>query len=178
MTRPLHALRRRFRRDESGNATVEFVIWFPMYLMILFAGIEAGVMMMRNVILQHAVDVMVRDLRLGNIPDPSHDTLKDYMCSKPLMMKSCFTDLRIELMPINTTTWALPDGPVNCVDRAEELEPVASVDPGQRNRPVLIRVCGVYDAIYPTTALGMQLDIDETGGYRMAVVSAFVNQPR
>jgi Flp pilus assembly protein TadG len=178
MIRPLRHALNRFRRDDSGNATVEFVIWFPMYLMILFAGVEAGVMMMRNVILNHTVDVMVRDLRLGNILNPTHDTLKSYMCARPLMMRNCLTDLRIELVPIDTATWQIPTGPVTCVDRAQTVQPVASVDPGQRNRPVLIRVCAIYDAIYPTTALGMDLELDESGGYRMAVVSAFVNQPR
>ena len=169
---------RRWARDETGNATVEFVIWFPMYLMLLFASIEAGVMMMRNAILQHSVDMLVRDLRLGNIMNPTHDELKTRLCSKPLMMKNCATDLKLELIPIDTVTCDLPLGPVSCVDRSLQMQPAVTVDPGNRNSPVLIRVCGIYDAIYPTTALGMQLDLDPSGGYRMAVVSAFVNQPR
>lgn len=178
MTRAITLALRRLRRNETGNATVEFVIWFPLYLMILFASIEAGVMMMRNAIFQHSVDLLVRDLRLGNIDNPTHTRLKERLCSKPLMMKNCMTDLRLELIPIDTATWNLPTGPVTCVDRSQTIDPVVSIDPGARNRPVLIRVCAIYDAIYPTTALGMNLDLDESGGYRMAVVSAFVNQPR
>ena len=39
----LHKLRR-LATDQSGNATVEFVIWFPVYLFLLVAGLEMVVL--------------------------------------------------------------------------------------------------------------------------------------
>jgi hypothetical protein len=178
MKRLFRPLLRRFRRDEDGNAPIEFVLWFPVYLMILFASVEAGLMAMRTAIFHHSVDLVVRDLRLGNIANPTHDDLKTRICSRPLGLPNCHANLRIELTPLNTTTWAMPAGQAPCVDRSLAVQPVVSVDPGARNRPVLMRVCGIFDAVFPSTAYGMQLGLDAGGGYRLEVVSAFVNQPR
>ena len=176
MKSPRFALRR-FWRNQDGSPSVEFVLWFPVYLMVMFGSVEAGLMAMRTAMFHHSVDLVVRDLRLGNIVNPTHDDLKTRICSRPLMMQDCQRDIRIELTPINTNTWTLPTGPAPCVDRTLQIQPAVAVDPGQRNRPVLMRVCGIFDAFFPSTAYGLQMQLDPGGGYRLEVISAFVNQP-
>ncbi|MFV2034455.1 MAG: TadE/TadG family type IV pilus assembly protein, partial [Halocynthiibacter sp.] len=38
---------RRFRRGEKGNVTIEFVIIFPVFMIIFLSAFEAGVLMTR-----------------------------------------------------------------------------------------------------------------------------------
>jgi hypothetical protein len=64
------------------------------------------------------------------------------------------------------------------VDRATQIEPAVTFIPGGENELVLIRVCAVFDPIFPTTGLGLDLPLDPSGGYQLLAMSTFVNEPR
>jgi hypothetical protein len=42
---------------------------------------------------------------------------------------------------------------------------------------MLIRVCVVQDALFPTTGIGLGLPKEGNGGYGVVAVSAFVTEP-
>lgn len=176
MTALLRRLRRRFGR-EDGTATVEFVLLFPVYVAILFSGIEAGIVMTRQVMLERAVDVSMRELRLGQMEDPSHARLRDAICEHTVVIRDCRNVLLLELRPIDTTTWSGLQDPTTCVDREEDIQPVTQFLPGGENQLMLVRACVIVDPIVPGSIMAMALPRDPSGGFRLLAATIYVNEP-
>lgn len=164
-------------RKDDGTATMEFVLMVPVLLAVFLAAFESGLLMVRHTMLDRAVDMTVREVRLGHMMNATHDTLKDMICDHTVVIPNCRSVIRIEMEPISTTTWALPDESPTCIDRAETIHPVTTVNPGLAEEIMLVRVCVVADAMFPTTGIGLGLPKDGNGGYRLIAVSAFVNEP-
>ena len=173
-------LRRRlcaFGREDDGIAAVEFALLFPFVFFLFIWAVELGIFMTKSVMLEHALDVAMRDLRLGRMVNPTTDTLKDAICDRARILGGCRDTIMIDLQPIDTTTWIMPAEPVACRDREEELQPVVSFDLGGQNEIMLVRACVIVEPLFPGVGLGARLQLDAQGGYGMAATSAFVNEP-
>ena len=166
-----------FRKREEGAASLEFVILFPAFAIILMSSIEAGMLMIRNVLLDHAVDVSVRSLRLGINPPGDEDELRKMICAQAKYLPDCENAVRVELVRVATDTWSMPSGRVTCVQRGEELQPVLQFQSGVEHEVMLLRACAVFDPFFPTTGLGLRLPKDSTGAYSLVSSSAFVVEP-
>ena len=162
---------------ENGNATIEFVIIFPILMTLLISSVEFGILTMRKVMLESSVDRTIRDLRLGKLLDPTQASVRKEICDRASMIPSCEDRLIIELTPVNTNSWGVLREQTTCVSRDSALNPVVELNPGAAHELVLIRVCAVFDPIFPTSALGTHLVKQETGGYALTASSAFVNEP-
>ena len=166
---------------EDGAVTMDFVIVFPMFVTILLMSFEAGMLMTRFVMLERALDITVRDIRLGNFvfptPGQAHDIVKADICAQSVLMPNCMSDLRLEMRPVDRTTWAGLGATTDCVDRTQPVQPATSFQPGAQNQLMLIRACAVFDPFFPTTRYGLRLPLDASGGYQLAAMSAFVNEP-
>jgi len=169
-------LARAFRR-EDGTAAVEFVIAVPVLITIFMASFESGLLMTRSIMLEQSVDMTMRELRLGHYPLPDAPLLKHEICKRTVIFKNCETNIMIEMTRISTANWSLPTTGVSCVDRAEDIQPVTALQIGQQNDIMLVRVCVVQDALFPTTGIGLGLPKDGNGGYGVVAVSAFVTEP-
>jgi hypothetical protein len=176
MTGLFKRMKRAFTR-EDGTATIEFVISFPVLFFIFLLAFEAGMLMIRNIMLERAVDMTMRDLRLNNLTLPSAELLKDEICAKTLVIADCRNVIRINLQPVDTVAWNMPADAIPCIDRSETINPLDSVDPGVMDNLMLVRVCVATDALFPTTGLGLRLPKDGLGGYWLTAVSAFANEP-
>ena len=64
----------RFRRDENGVATIEFVILFTPMIMMMLMGAEAGLLNLRHAMLERGVDVAMRAVRLARRHRPPMPT--------------------------------------------------------------------------------------------------------
>lgn len=168
---------RPFRKDERGLASIEFALFFPVYLGLFFWAVELGIVMMKGTMLDHAVDVAMRDLRLGLVADPSRDKLKSDICARARIIGDCEEQLMIELQPVSTQTWTLPATPVTCVNNDEELQPVVTFDPGRQQELMLVRACIMIPVLFPDMALGRRLFTDGSGRIGISSTSAFVNEP-
>ncbi len=115
-------LGRRFLREESGTATIEFVLLFPAIMWLFFSAVEVGVHMTRLVMLDRALDLNVRALRLGALDPATHDELKRRVCEDALIFKDCPNAVLIELTPISRNNWSLPSGNATCVNRSEDID--------------------------------------------------------
>lgn len=177
MTR-LFALVRRFARDDSGATTVEFVIVVPVFFMLLFMGIELGLTMTRQVMLDRAVDISVRALRLGQVQDMSVAQLRRNICASTTIIRDCEANMLLELQRVSTTSWNYPSTPPSCINRSEEIQPVTNVTGGGSNDLMILRACLIIDPLFPTSRLGLGLPLDASGGYQMFATSSFVNEPR
>lgn len=164
---------------EDGTATVEFVIIFPAIMTIFLSSFEVSIYLTRAVLLDRALDLNVRLLRLGALEPATSDELKRRVCNDALIFADCPGAMMIELTTVPTDTWSLPNTQLTCVDRdaEEDMQPAVTYNPGTVNDLMLVRACTVFDPFFGTTPLVMQLPLDPSGGYAVAAASTFVNEP-
>lgn len=169
-------LRRRMWR-EDGTASMEFVLMVPLFITIFMASFESGLLMVRSILLDQAVDITMRELRLGHLNLPDEDMLRTQICSRTIIFADCEANMLVELDRVSTSNWQMPAEPTQCVNRDEEIDPVVSLQIGQQNDVMLLRICVIQDAIFPTTGIGLGLSVDANGGYALISRSAFVVEP-
>lgn len=170
---------RRFRRDEDGAAmTLEFLILFPLFIYIFTGGFQIGIMNVRHAQLERAVDMAVRDLRLGRDPTPTHPELLASICNYAGMIPNCDENLHIEMERIDTATWDFREGKVMCLDRTEEGEMAMNFTPGALNDLMLITVCGAYDIVIPYWGFSPFFPkVKDDKHYPLVAMSAYVIEP-
>lgn len=166
-----------FRRREDGTASTEFVVIIPLILGIFMASLESGLVMVRSTLLEQSVDMTMRNLRLGQYPNVDSDLLKQEICARTIVFPNCQRNIMIEMRRVSTATFAMPATPVVCVDREEEAQPVLTLQIGQQNDVMMVRVCIVQDLLFPTTGLGLAMPKDPSGGIGLIAETAFVTEP-
>lgn len=178
----LIARARGFLRGQDGSITVDFVLVLPVFLTILLSSFEAGYATVRIVMMERALDIAVRDLRVGALgATPTHDQVRARICDQATLMTACMTDMMLEMNVISRATWTGFTTPARCVDRTVNIQPALNAPDfiqGGANELVTIRACAVFDPYFPTTRWGLRLTLDDSGGYQLAATSAFVNEPR
>lgn len=175
---------RSFLKDDSGEATIEFLFIFPILFLIFTASFESSMFMARYVMFERAVDLTVRQLRLGTLLDPSHQVLKRTICQSGMMIESvsdCVNSMKIWMQPIDTGTFAMVAPPRSCVDKAQPINtndpPANEFSYGAENQIMLLRICMKADPMFPTTAVSVKMPVEPDGSYVMLVTSTFVNEP-
>jgi hypothetical protein len=178
---------RSFLADESGNPTMEFVLTFPVIIVIFCAGFESSFYMIKSVSLERSLDLVVRDLRLGTLGSISHNQLKTEICSRAAVLGNtaeCVKSMKIELQPIDTATFLMPTTPTTCVDKSQPIDPAIEPSPseyalGDGNQIMLMRVCLQSEPMFPTTVFGARMNrTSADGNYSLVTTSTFVNEPR
>lgn len=177
MIRLLRSLRARLAAEDA-NATIEFVFLFPLFIGIFSSSFEAAMLTSRQVLLERATDMVVRELRLGIGETPTHDELKTRICEYAGVIPDCDQSLNIELEIVSTETFAIRTGAVQCVDREQDITPALSFTPGLKNELMLVTVCAVFQTMNPVSGLGLRLPkLGGNGYYGIVATSAFVNEP-
>lgn len=173
-------LLRNFRRNEEGSITVEFVIFFPLLLLILLTTIELGLIQMRGSMLERALDLTVRELRLGTGATVQHDDIRDDVCSRAGFIDDCETQLRLELVQVDPFNWSDIDPTPDCVNSTTvaDINPVRSFENGQSNELMFVRACLKFNPFLPTWGLGAAMPKDADGRIKLYAASAFVQEPR
>ncbi|MEH7829487.1 TadE/TadG family type IV pilus assembly protein [Gemmobacter denitrificans] len=180
---PLRPLRRFWRR-EDGTSTVEFALMVPVFLTVFMMSFETGLLMLRQTMLERALDITMREVRLGRLnlsgdAESIHDAMKDLICQNGVMLDNCNDTLRLAMTPVDMTTWDLPTSGIICQDRDEPSAPVTEVstDPQARRNMMLVRACMRAESMFPGTALAAGLRYDDYDDYALVSVSFFVNEP-
>lgn len=176
----LGALRRALR-DDGGTATVEFVILFPLFALVMINSVEASILMMRGTLLDRGLDMATRELRLDANAPPSYDEFRALVCRHAGLDASCVDGLQVELRPVAPAAGAGLDASARCVGTVEEIVPLVQSDPahfvgGAANELMLVRACLMVEPIVPNLGLFALLPRDG-GGFRLVSVSAFVKEP-
>lgn len=177
MSRFLSPLRR-FLSREAGTATVEFVIAVPLVLSLLFMSIDFGAVMLRQVFLDRAVDIAVREVRLGNVASNGLATLRSLICERTILIGNCESSLTVELRPINTNSWSGLNTPVECINRSENINPTLTFNPSAGNQDLmLVRVCASADPFLTITGLVLGMGTATGGDLQVVAIGAFTNEP-
>lgn len=172
----LRSLARRLRR-EDGTATIEFVILFPAFMTLFLSTFEMSLFLARSTLLERAVDMNVRSLRLGTLDPATSDELKRRICDDALILPSCIENIMIELTEVSTDTWNLPNPGITCVDREADIQPALDFNLGALNDLMMVRACVIVDPFFGSTNYVMALPKDPSGGFALVASSTFVNEP-
>ena len=167
-----HGLRR-----EDGTASIEFVMAVPVLMTIFMASFESGLLMTRSVMLERAVDITMRELRLGHYVNPDATLLKAEICKRTVIFDDCAANIRLELIQVDKTTWRLPTSSTACINRDEEFQVPDTFMNQTEHDMMLMRVCVRQDLMFPTSGLGLKLATDSQGGFGLIAISAFVIEP-
>lgn len=174
----------RFRADEHGGSTVEFVLVFPVFIALVLSVFEAGWLMTKSMMLDRGLEIAMRDIRLGSLGAGATSTaIKRKVCDNALILADCENVMILELRPIATGA-SFPTDDAPCVLRQEDefgqlgyVNPQSDFNPGGRSELMMVRACVIVDPIFPGMGLGLQLPKDESGGVQMTAISAFINEP-
>ena len=166
-----------FTRNESGSGSIELLLAFPAAMFFFTAAYETGQIGLKNVMLERAVDVTVRQVRIGAIPQPTHDELKEAICDTAAIIPDCLNQVKLEMERKDPRAWTpLAEGR-DCVDRAETSEPVFNFNTGGNNDLMVLRACALIDPVLPTSGIGLAVSQEEGESLALVTTSSFVVEP-
>lgn len=168
---------RAFRRNEDGNAVVEFALLVPIFIFFMMAAVEVGLMSIRNTMLERGLDQTVRWIRLNTGAAPTHAELKQMICSHEVV-PDCMENLQLEMVRRDIRNWQDMPSEVSCSDRSLEVQPMANLSFGTDNELMILRACAKYQPIFPSTWFTSELALDEAGDAHLIAMTAFVQEPR
>ena len=174
---------RDFRDAEDGVVTLEFVIIFPIFFFFFLMTVESGIISFQHFRLERAVDLTVRDIRIGNLQDPTRQDMLDGICGRAGSIPNCEDELQIELLVNDLRNWQTVSDTVECINRGAAPPALDSVLPtGDDNELMYMRVCARIDPLMPTTGLGKAIvdansDSAAAGSYALVSTAAFVIEP-
>jgi len=169
---------RRFRKDEDGSQVIDFAIMLPLFIMAMMSSVELGFVSIKHMMLERALALTVREIRLGTGSAPQHNDIKDKICARAPMLDNCENNLRLEMVKLNLRTWANPPATVDCIDHSEDVKPVREFTSGNVNDLMLLRACALFKPILPGSGLGKALDKDGAGYAALVAQSACVQEPK
>ncbi|WP_339641142.1 TadE family protein [Jannaschia helgolandensis] len=165
---------------ERGAASVEFVLLLPAFLMVFISSFEASIMLTRQVMLERAVDIVVRDIRLDTGSTVTQGQVRAKVCNRAKILPDCSENLVIEMTEIDQITYSTPDTDAPCVNQLTSIVPPSRFAANRTGRMILLRACYSVLPTLPLSVmagnrtLGSHLVNDEDGSFRMVTSNAFV----
>lgn len=174
----LKAQIKRFARAEDATATMEFVICFPVIMILFIAAFETSMIMTRQVMLERTLDQTVRVLRLANGVTVDANDIRNGICANTSLLPNCGELLTIDLRRVDRQTYAVPSNQDLCIERADVTATLNNqFTVGEDNDLMLVRACMIIDRILPLSGWGLNLTRDDSGGLHMMASNIFVNEP-
>lgn len=179
----------RFMKDEGGTSSIEIVLVFPVFFGFFLMTYESGVYSSRQVMLEHGVDVTVREVRLGIIDDADplelRRKMRESICDHASILPDCLNQLEIELIQRDPrATWVSLNATFECVDRSDLGGSYSgTIDSTGNNELMFLRACIRIDPFIPTSSLGKAFIAASAGNdaagesYALVATSAFVVEP-
>lgn len=176
-------IRRFLRNDDHGGATVEFVIVFPAFIMIFIMAFEAAMLLARQVMLDRAIDLVVRDIRLGTGVSITESAIRFRICSNTVVLPHCDATLSVEMTEVSSANYTLPRFDQPCVDARNVagggvvVRPLTWFEQTTPNMMIVLRTCYVVEPFFPTSQFGLALTRDSDGLLYMTSATAFSSEP-
>lgn len=186
MTKFLNSLKGRLadtRRKEDGGPTVEFVLVFMPFFLLVVSAFELGLLMTRHVMMERGMDMAMREVRLNTADQITPEDMRALICNSAGIIPKCDERLRLEMIPVDmwvnngmSATNVSRNAP--CIDDADPAQPAnGSFSNGTANQVMVVRACARLVPMLPETALGWFLSRMDNGYYRLVSTSAFVMEP-
>jgi hypothetical protein len=170
--------RRPFSRlaDEEGSATVEFVVILPVFLLVLLSAIETGMLVVRQSLLERAAGITLREIKIDGSGSGSLSQHKQDFCEASILFAQCEQTVFFTFDTLDTDSWDLSGISSGCADATETVSPVTQFSPGLSSEISVIRICALFDPIFPSNGLGAKLQQTDAGQFAQVVHAAFVSE--
>ncbi|WP_018998506.1 TadE/TadG family type IV pilus assembly protein [Hirschia maritima] len=166
---------KKFLKDDSGIASVEFAFLAPVFFMFIFAFFETGWVMTKAVMLENSVANVSRLIYTGKAPTKL--ALEEQICEANPLITNCVSNINVEMQVIQNMG-DTPDTDMQCRDEADEaFNPAVNYNSGQGAEIIFLRVCLKTDILVPGLGFGLALDEDGDGRYEIRSSTAFMNEP-
>lgn len=166
-----------FCKNEDGNSTFEFLLVLPVAFLFAGATYETGFIGLRGVMLERAVDLTVRDVRIGVIPNPTHEALKVNICREAMVIPDCLNQVKLEMVRKDIRQYVGLDDQADCIDRSAQGAPLLNFTNGGNNELMILRACSLFDPVLPTAAIGAAVPKESGDAYALVATSSFVLEP-
>ncbi len=168
----------RFFKDEGGNQTIEFIIFFPTVMFLFLATVEVGVYSIRHVVLERGLDLTVRSIRLNQAP-VNAEGIRTTVCRNSLMIPKCDRSVRVEMLSLDARNFTASSIPAatKCLNLDDPVQPADEVQAGDPNQLMVLRVCALFDPFFPTTGFGKSIPKVSGGSYALVSLAAFAIEP-
>jgi len=176
--RTFRTMWRSFRKEDDGASTITFVLFLPLFIVLILSSLEMGRLLFRQVMTERALDLAVRDLRLGSWVPANATELKRRICNYSAGIPNCMNEMYVDIQPVSKTTWVPMNATPTCVDHFLAIQPNSIFQLGTSNDFMLIRACTKFYPLVPGVGLGFALGKDPSGAYSIVAASMFVNEPR
>ncbi|KQI69425.1 hypothetical protein AN189_03125 [Loktanella sp. 3ANDIMAR09] len=163
-------------RPEDGSASVPFLIVAPAFFFIFVNAFEIQVHSVRQVMVDRALDLAVRDVRVGYLKKPTHDDLTARICYYSKVIENCERDIRLEMIKVDPRNWVTPAASAPCRDREEEETdfPIGSLE---NNDLMILRVCVLFDPTFNYAGVGRKVVEPGQEYYALRAASSYVVEP-
>ncbi|WP_323013066.1 TadE/TadG family type IV pilus assembly protein [Devosia sp.] len=169
----------RFRglwRNSTGAAALEFAMIAPILIALILGTIETGWMMTQTMMLDRALDMTIREVRIGSFQNPTLERVRNRVCERAVVLADCQASLALEFLPIASKA-DYPTDSTRCMTRGSDPRPVLRFSIGNREQLVFVRACFIVAPITPMLAVLLSLPGDERGEHRLIAKSGFMNEP-
>src|SRR5690606_16681636 len=90
----------KFWRNPAGAAALEFAMVAPVPIGLILGTIELGWVMTQNMMLDRALDMTVREVRVGLLQNPTLERVRSKVCERAVVLTDCEESLALEFLPI------------------------------------------------------------------------------
>lgn len=164
-----------FRRHEDGNATVEFVLIFPVFAFLLISSVETGLLVVRQAMLERAASLTARDIRLDGNGSMTLSERKAKFCGDAIVFANCEDTVFFAFDEVGGEAWDFSQLSTGCVDSTDTATPVNTYQTDLTTNLSVVRICALFDPLFPTAGLGAKLRRIDGEHYAQIVYTAFVS---
>ena len=164
---------RRFRRNRRGSAAIEFAMIAPMFIGLLFAIIETGLVFYASQVLETVTQDSARMIMTGQAQNAAYTQaqFKAYVCSQVVALFDCTNGIYVDVQSYSSF------GSVNVADpiTAKAFVPPNNYSPGGPGDIVVVRL--FYQ--WPIFVTGLGFNLSNLNGSKrlLTATAAFQNEP-
>lgn len=154
--------------------------------MVFLSSFDAYILLTRQVMLERAVDIVVRDIRLEKPKTQTQRQLTSRICERGRILPDCRQNLLVEMTEIEAPLYAMLETEAPCVNQLTSIVPPANLTANRTGKMILLRACYSVEPALPLAVLTVNRTLpsnlvnNEDGTIRMVTSTAFVveqNQP-
>lgn len=166
---------------ERGAATVEFVLLLPAFLMVFISSFDASILLVRQVMLERAVDIVMREVRLDISSTQTQRQLTRKICDRAQILPDCRENMLIEMTEVTAPLYETPAIDAPCVNQLTSIVPTSNfVSANRSGRMIILRACYSVQPVLPLAILSINRTLasnlinNDDGTVRMVTSTAFV----
>lgn len=168
---------RRFLKDTSGVAALEFAMLGPPFFLLLLSMFEVGMTYTADTLLQNAVNETARMIRTGEVQSDAtmtQEKFRDMVCERISILLACDENLKIDVREFTSFSGAGFNSPLTA---GGEFRPDSDFrfQPGEPCSVVLVRAFYSWTPITP--GLGEAMANMSNGERLLQATAAIRNEP-